>query len=117
LIEKHFTLDKDMPGWDHKISADSIELIEICKESKAIQKSMGVFQRVVSEDEEGKKLKFRRSIVASRDLKKGDTISKQDITSKRPGTGISPNKEELVVGRVLNKDLTYDTLIKVSDLV
>jgi sialic acid synthase SpsE len=117
LIEKHFTLDKDMPGWDHKISADSIELIEICKESKAIQKSMGVFQRVVSEDEEGKKLKFRRSIVASRDLKKGDTISKQDITSKRPGTGISPNKEEFVVGRVLNKNLTYDTLIKLSDLV
>ena len=117
LIEKHYTLDKDMPGWDHKISADPKELIEICNESKAIQKSMGVFQRVVSEDEEGKKLKFRRSIVASRDLKKGDAISKSDITSKRPGTGISPNNEELVVGKVLNKDLTYDTLIKLSDLV
>lgn len=117
LIEKHYTLNKDMPGWDHQISADAKELLEICKESKAIQKSMGVFQRVVSEDEEAKKLKFRRSIVASRDLKKGETISKEDITSKRPGTGIPPNNEELVIGRVLNKDLTYDTLINPTDLV
>lgn len=117
LIEKHYTLDKDMPGWDHQISADPKELVEICKESKAIHQSMGSFNRVVSEDEENKKFKFRRSIVANRDLKKGDVISKEDITSKRPGTGIPPNKEELVVGRILNKDLAYDTLIKPSDLV
>ena len=117
LIEKHFTLDKNMPGWDHKISADPKELLEICKESKAIQKSMGVFQRIVSKNEEGKKLKFRRSIVTNRDLKKGETISKEDITHKRPGTGISPNNEEFIIGRTLNKNLPYDTLIKPSDLV
>lgn len=117
LIEKHYTLDKDMPGWDHAISANPEELVEICKESKAIQKSMGVFQRVVSEDEEAKKAKFRRSIVANKELKKGHIITEEDITSKRPGTGISPNEEILVLGRVLNKDLAYDALIKTTDLI
>lgn len=111
LIEKHYTLDKNMPGWDHLISADPSEMLEICKQSKAIQQSMGSFQRIVSEDEENKKFKFRRSIVANRDLKKGDVITEKDITSKRPGTGIPPNQEALVIGRVLNKDLAYDTLI------
>lgn len=116
LIEKHYTLDKDMPGWDHQISADPAELKVICKDSKAIHQSMGVFQRVVSADEEAKKEKFRRSIVANKDLKKGHIIKAEDITSKRPGTGIPPNEEKLVLGRVLNKDLNYDTLIKTSDL-
>ena len=117
LIEKHFTLDKDMPGWDHQVSADPSELYDLCTESKNIQKSLGNFERVVSKEEQEKKLKFRRSIVANRDLKKGTKITYNDITSKRPGTGISPDKESLVVGRILNKDLSYDSLINLKDLI
>jgi len=117
VIEKHFTLDKDMPGWDHQISANPQELKEIVTESKNIQKSLGNFKRVVSEDEEGKKLKFRRSIVVKRAMNVGEIINENDITSKRPGTGIPPNEIEFVVGRTLKTDLKEDQLINWKDLV
>lgn len=116
LIEKHYTLDKNMAGWDHQISADPKELLEISKESKNISDALGSFKRIVSEDEEGKKLKFRRSLVLNKDLKRGDVIKKEDLDAKRPGTEIPPNEEEFVIGRTLNKDLKYDSLIKYTDL-
>jgi N-acetylneuraminate synthase len=112
IIEKHFTTDKDLPGWDHEISADPIEMKIICTESKNIQRSLGSFVRTVSNAEEQKKLKFRRSIVATRNLKAGHVITAADLTSKRPGTGISPDFTEQLVGRKLNVDLAGDQLIK-----
>lgn len=115
IIEKHFTLDKDLPGWDHQISADERELKEIVTESSNIQKALGEYKRVVSDDEEAKKKKFRRSIVAGRTLSKGEAISKEDIEVKRPGTGISPENIEFVVGRVLKKDINADSLLKWED--
>lgn len=117
VIEKHFTLDKDMPGWDHQISADPKELKEIVRESNNIQQALGGYDRVVSEDEENKKLKFRRSIVAGKDLKKGSKISLENIEVKRPGTGIASDEIKYVVGRVLNKDIEADTLLKWEDIV
>ena len=71
VIEKHFTTDKDLPGWDHMISADPKEMKEIVEQSKIIAKSLGSYQRVVSAEEEAKKLKFRRSVVAVRPIPKG----------------------------------------------
>lgn len=116
VIEKHFTIDKDMPGWDHQISADPKELKEIVRESKNIQKSLGSFARIVSEDEESKKFKFRRSIVAGRNLKKGDSLKIEDIQVKRPGTGIAPDEIKYVVGRKINRDFSQDELINWKDL-
>lgn len=116
VIEKHFTLDKDMPGWDHKISADPRELKEIVRESKNIQKSLGSFSRIVSDDEESKKDKFRRSIVAGKDLKKGSIINLEDIEVKRPGTGIAPDEIKYVIGRKINRDFSIDELIYWEDL-
>lgn len=117
VIEKHFTLDKDMPGWDHQISADPEELKEIVKESKNIQKSLGNFSRTVTQDEESKKLKFRRSAVAGRELKKGDIIQEDDVEFKRPGTGISPDELKYLVGRKLKNDILTDELINWEDLM
>ena len=117
LIEKHFTLNKDMEGWDHAISADPKELEALVKESKNVQKSLGSFNRVVSSDEEEKKLKFRRSIVASKDLKKGETIKVDDLDVKRPGTGISLEEMENVIGRILKNDVGEDELLKKEDLI
>jgi N-acetylneuraminate synthase len=91
VIEKHFTIDKNLPGWDHEISADPIEMAIICKESKNIIHSLGNKKRVVSDAEESKKLKFRRSVVTLRDLNEGDIILENDISFKRPGTGIAPD--------------------------
>jgi sialic acid synthase SpsE len=116
LIEKHFTLDKDMPGWDHAISADPKELMEIVKESKNIQKSLGSFNRIVSADEEEKKMKFRRSLVVVRNLKKGETIRTDDLDAKRPGTGIPPNEINSVIGRKVSRDIQEDELINRIDL-
>ncbi len=115
IIEKHFTLDKDMPGWDHKISANPKEIEEIVRESKNIQKSLGSFSRIVSADEENKKVKFRRSIVTGKKLKKRDIIQLEDIDVKRPGTGITPDELKYVIGKTLKVDLDKDVLLKWED--
>lgn len=117
IIEKHFTIDKDLPGWDHEVSADPMEMEYIVNQSKIVSEALGNFNRTVSEAEENKKLKFRRSIVTTRDMSKGEVIKEEDITFKRPGTHISPDQEKYVIGRKLNKNLKADDLIDWSDLV
>lgn len=112
IIEKHFTTDKNLPGWDHLISADPAELEIICKESKNIATSMGGFVRVVSDAEQAKKEKFRRSLVVNKDMEAGHVLTADDITSKRPGTGISPELVDQLIGRKINIDLEEDTLLK-----
>lgn len=112
LIEKHFTIDKDLPGWDHEISANPEEMKVICTESKNIAMSLGSHKRIVSEAEENKKLKFRRSLVVNRDLKKGDILKREDLTAKRPGTHIPPNEIDFVIGRELKVDVSSDELVK-----
>jgi N-acetylneuraminate synthase len=116
LIEKHFTIDKDLPGWDHMISADPDEMAAICSESKNIAASMGSYRRVISEEEKLKMPKMRRSIITSRDLKAGEPIKEDDLTFKRPGTGIAPDKTGFVVGRTLKTDTTKDSVIRWEDL-
>jgi sialic acid synthase SpsE len=116
LIEKHFTIDKDLPGWDHMISADPDEMSVITKESENIVASMGSSRRLISEAEKEKMPKMRRSIVTSRKLKKGTTISEEDLLFKRPGTGIEPDKEDIVVGRKVKNDLPSDAVLRWKDL-
>ncbi len=116
IIEKHFTLDKDLPGWDHLISGDPKELSEICREAKNVSKSLGSFKRIVSEAEEEKKVKFRRSIVVTKNLKKGHVLTMEDLTSKRPGTSISPEYTDMVIGKELTRDIAVDELVEWSDL-
>jgi len=117
IIEKHFTLDKYMPGWDHEISADPDELSIICKEAVNVNKSLGSYKRVVSADEEEKKKKFRRSLVYSDNLKEGKTLTLDDILGKRPGTGIPLDEYKYVLGRTLKKDVDKDDLISWSDFL
>ena len=111
VIEKHFTLDKELPGWDHEISADPTEMKEICEGSKKIQAALGNLRRTVSAEEEAKKEKFRRSIVAKMPLENGTVLSTGHLAYKRPGTGIPPNEYDFVVGRTLNRDINEDTLL------
>lgn len=117
VIEKHFTTDKDLPGWDHEISADPAEMKIICQESKNIVRSLGSFVRTVSPAEEQKKLKFRRSVVVKQALKAGHILKEEDLTSKRPGTGIPPDLLKNLIGRTLKVDLGEDTLVKWEHLV
>jgi N-acetylneuraminate synthase len=117
IIEKHFTLDKDMPGWDHKISANPEEMKIICEESSNIVKSLGGFTRIVSKAEEEKKAKFRRSAVTKVELKAGHVINTSDIDFKRPGNGIQPEELQYLVGRSIKNNIEKDKLLKWEDFV
>ena len=116
IIEKHFTLDKDLPGWDHEISANPVEMKKIVEGSKMIYESLGNFERTVSKFEEEKKKVFRRSIVLNKNLKTGDIIREEDISLKRPGTGFSPDKIKFVVGKMLKRDFEADCLLTEDDI-
>jgi N-acetylneuraminate synthase len=117
LIEKHFTLDKDLPGWDHEISADPSEMEIICSETKNINLSLGSYNRIVSEAEEEKKKKFRRSVVVTRNMEEGEIISLEDLAFKRPGTGIQPDEYQYVIGRKLKRKKLDDELLSWDDLL
>jgi N-acetylneuraminate synthase len=115
VIEKHFTIDKNLPGWDHEISANPAEMKQIVEFSKQINSSLGFYNRIVSKAEEAKKAKFRRSIVATRDIPAGQKIGKDDITSKRPGTGIPPDLSDYLIGRLIKKNIEMDSVLKWED--
>lgn len=117
VIEKHFTTDKELEGWDHDISANPAEMKVIVEDSAKICQALGRYERVVSEAEEKKKLRFRRSIVVNRNLVSGDTIKLEDLSYKRPGTGIKPDEAQYVVGRKLNRNINSDELLHWSDLL
>jgi sialic acid synthase SpsE len=116
IIEKHFTLDKSLFGWDHKISALPDELKIICDESKRIWTSLGS-NRILCEEGEERKAAFRRSIVATRKIKAGEVVQENDIDFKRPGTGIAPAESQYVIGRMVRKDIGADELILWNDLI
>lgn len=114
LIEKHFTLDKEMYGWDHQISATPDEMKIIVEESKRISKSLGS-TRIKCPEDENRKNEFRRSIVSVRNLKAGEIITSSDLDTKRPGTGIPPGEMQYVIGRTLKNDVGEDEIIKWED--
>lgn len=116
IIEKHFTLDKNLPGWDHAISADPVEMKKIVQEGKEAYLALGSTMRVVGNDEIEKRTKFRRSVVLKKRMKKGERINRSDIDFKRPGTGISPAEIRYVIGRRLSRDMEPDVELKWSDV-
>lgn len=117
VIEKHFTIDKNMPGWDHKVSADENDLRIICEEGNKVFRSLGSKYKVLSDDEIEKRKKFRRSMVAKHDLKNGHILTKEDFVYKRPGTGISPDEEKFFIGKKITKDIKQDKTIFESDFI
>ena len=116
LIEKHFTLDKNMEGWDHKVSATKDEIEEIVENAKRVSEAMGSFRITATESDE-KKREFRRSIVLTREMKKGEIIAYEDIDYKRPGGAFDPEMTEFIVGRTVNKDLKFDHILTKEDIV
>jgi N,N'-diacetyllegionaminate synthase len=116
IIEKHFTLDKEMEGWDHAISVDPSELKVIVREGRNVFTALGVSKRIVTSLESNKKEKFRRRIVVKRNMKKGEKLMIKDLDFKRPGTGIHPDEYKYVVGRTLNCDLYEDDELEWSHL-
>lgn len=111
IIEKHFTLDKTLTGNDHYHAMDVEDVKTFNENIELINKIKGkkVKQPLVCESSSRKEA--RRSIVASKDIKKGEKITKDNITFKRPGTGISPSKVDEIIGMNANEDIAEDTLL------
>jgi len=117
VIEKHFTLDHDMPGWDHWISADPVEMRQLTKEGMNIFNALGSEVRVINSDELAKKLAFRRSCVAAKLLPSGHIMTKQDLNYKRPGNGIHPDEFNYIIGRTLKRNVGEDKILSWEDFI
>jgi N-acetylneuraminate synthase len=111
VIEKHFTLDQDMEGWDHAISANPTELRTIVEQGKNVFVALGSSRRAISEADLEKRKKFRRSLVARHALPKGHALAASDLDAKRPGTGVAPDQIPYVLGRKLVRDMKQDEVL------
>lgn len=112
IIEKHFTLDKSLTGNDHYHAGDPDDFRRAVANFKLINKVLGSAEKTVFDCEIVSRREARRSLVLARDMKAGETISMNDIMPKRPGTGISPEYTDVVVGRRLARDLQEDTVLQ-----
>lgn len=112
VIEKHFTLDKSLPGPDHRASLDPAELTAMVKAVRNIELALGDGEKRVAESERPNIEVARKSIVASRPIAAGEIFTEENITVKRPGNGISPMKWDSVIGQRAKKDFPYDSLIE-----
>ena len=112
IIEKHFTLDKTMEGPDHKASLEPHELKAMVEAIRNIEKAIGTGEKIPSLSEEKNKSVARKSIVASKSIKCGDIFTEENITVKRPGSGISPMLWKNVLGKKAKRDFGEDELIE-----
>ncbi|WGE69578.1 N-acetylneuraminate synthase [Actinobacillus equuli subsp. haemolyticus] len=111
FIEKHFTLDKNFEGPDHKASVTPEELKLLCEGIRAVEKSLGSSEKIVTNSEAKNKIVARKSIIAARPIKKGEIFTTDNITTKRPGNGISPMFWYDVLGKEAQQDFEEDQLI------
>ncbi|EHG9256212.1 N-acetylneuraminate synthase [Campylobacter upsaliensis] len=111
VIEKHFTLDKTMEGPDHRASLEFEELKALCKGIRELEKALGSGIKKASKSEAKNKIIARKSLVAKREIQKGEKFSEQNLTTKRPGSGISAMRYEEYLGKRALKTYKKDELI------
>ncbi|MGN0308766.1 MAG: N-acetylneuraminate synthase family protein [Lachnospiraceae bacterium] len=111
VIEKHFTMDKSLPGNDHYHAGDASDFKKAIENFKWIDIVLGNKEKRVLACEEVPRREARRSLVLTRAMKKGEIITKEDLMAKRPGTGISPKFTDIVIGRAVTCDLEEDTIL------
>ena len=116
VIEKHFTLDKKMPGPDQKGSADPQEMSTLRAHLDDLARARGTGIKTPTDGEEQVKKAFRRSVVMAKACAKGHTLTRDDVTLMRPGTGISPKYVDLVIGRRLGLDVQPQHILLWGDL-
>jgi N,N'-diacetyllegionaminate synthase len=112
VIEKHFTLNRNLPGPDHKASLEPEELMAMVAAIRNIEIALGDGIKRLTPSEAKNKPVARKSLVARQAIKAGEVFSAQNITTKRPGTGMSPMRWDEVMGRTASRDFVADELIK-----
>ncbi len=116
VIEKHFTIDKNLEGVDHHLSMNPSEMKQMCDEIRLMEKALGDGTQHLTEKEKETREMARRSIIANVDINKDSIITEEMLVIKRPGTGLKPNKLNQVIGKVVNKNILKDSLISEEDL-
>ena len=117
IVEKHFTLDKDMPGPDHQASLDPEELKEMVDQIRSIERCLGGGIKAPTKSELPVRELVRRSVVLAIDKKAGEVLKLSDLSLLRPGNGIAPIDIEKIVGMKLLSDCKSNATIQWSDLV
>ena len=112
VIEKHFTLDRNMVGPDHSSSLEPAELAAMVSAIRNIEKALGTGNKTPSESERKNMAIARKSIVAKRHIGKGEAFTEDNVTVKRPGSGISPMKWFEVLGQMATRDFEEDEMIE-----
>ena len=115
IIEKHITLDKNLNGPDHKASIEPKQFKEMINSIRNIEKAMGNGIKLPTTSEKTIKKLVRKSIVAKKEIKKGQIFSEINLTVKRPGTGISPMNWDNIIGKYSNRDYKEDDLINLDE--
>lgn len=116
VVEKHFTLDREATGPDHSFSLEPDGLRQLVQEIRAAEESLGNGQLSISERELRKRNDYRRSIVASHDIREGESIEQEDLSYKRPGSGIPPYRTKDLIGRSVNREIDRDNIITWDDI-
>lgn len=111
VIEKHFTLDRNMEGPDHKSSIEPNQFQAMVKAIRNVEMALGSGEKIPSDSEKKTMFIARKSIVAKRSIKKGECFTEENLALKRPGTGISPMKWFEIIGKKAVKDFEEDDLI------
>lgn len=112
VIEKHFTLDCNMEGPDHKASLEPDQLKAMVDAIRNVEQAIGSAEKHATTSETPNKVVARKSIVAARDIAEGETLTEENITVKRPGNGISPMLWDSVIGTKAKRAFRYDELIE-----
>jgi N-acetylneuraminate synthase len=112
IIEKHFTLDKNLEGPDHKASLEPEELRQMIIEIRTAELALGDGVKVPQSSEMGNRLIARKSLVAASNIKKGDVFTEKNLTTKRPGSGKSPMEYWNMLGKTAGKDIFSDEIIQ-----
>ena len=117
VIEKHFTMDKNLPGPDHQASLEPHEFTQMVKAIRQVEKAMGDGNKTPTEGEKQIQKVARRSIVAAVNIPKGTIITEAMLRIKRPGTGIKPEYLQNVCGATAKVSIRSDELIRWEDLI
>jgi N-acetylneuraminate synthase/sialic acid synthase len=108
IIEKHFTLNRANKGTDHAFSLEPIGLKKMCRDLKRCYEAMGDGTKKIYEDEIKPRMKMAKKIVAARNLTAGHIVAYEDLDFRSPGDGMPPYEYELIVGKTLNRDISFE---------
>ena len=116
VIEKHFTIDKKIPGIDHHLSLNPEEMKRMVDEIRQVEKMLGSSEKIVTESEKETRMMARRSIISNCYIPKGVILTKEMIVIKRPGYGIHPREYNKIIGKRACQDIKADTLLTLDML-